>query len=63
MRDRMKDRRYSSTAWQKLRRAVIARDGGICQVQGPRCSGIATTAHHKLPTSQSRSSSSTPATC
>jgi 5-methylcytosine-specific restriction endonuclease McrA len=48
----MRDRRYSSAAWQKLRRFVIARDGGICQVQGPRCLGIATTAHHRLPSSQ-----------
>jgi 5-methylcytosine-specific restriction endonuclease McrA len=48
----MRDRRYSTTAWQKLRRLVIARAGGRCEVEGPRCLGIATTAHHKLPSSQ-----------
>jgi 5-methylcytosine-specific restriction endonuclease McrA len=48
----VRDRRYSTAAWQKLRRFVIARGGGICQVRGPRCLGIATTAHHKLPSSQ-----------
>jgi 5-methylcytosine-specific restriction endonuclease McrA len=48
----VRDRRYSAAAWQKLRRLVIARAGGMCEVQGPRCLGIATTAHHKLPSSQ-----------
>jgi 5-methylcytosine-specific restriction endonuclease McrA len=48
----MRDRRYSTAAWRRLRRFVIVRAGGICQVHGPRCTGIATTAHHKLPTSQ-----------
>jgi 5-methylcytosine-specific restriction endonuclease McrA len=45
------DRRYSTAAWQKLRRAVIARAGGYCTIQGPRCTGIATTADHILPSS------------
>jgi 5-methylcytosine-specific restriction enzyme A len=48
----MRDRRYSTAAWQRLRRFVIARDGGICQVAGPRCEVVATSAHHKLPSSQ-----------
>jgi 5-methylcytosine-specific restriction protein A len=48
----MRDRRYSTAAWQKLRRFVIARDGGLCQVQGPRCEVVASTAHHRLPSSQ-----------
>jgi hypothetical protein len=30
---------------------VLARDGGICQIQGPRCSGVATTVDHIYPTS------------
>jgi 5-methylcytosine-specific restriction endonuclease McrA len=51
-RDEVRDRRYSSAGWQKLRRFVIARDGGLCQVQGPRCAIVATTAHHRLPSSQ-----------
>jgi 5-methylcytosine-specific restriction endonuclease McrA len=48
----VRDRRYSTAAWQKLRRFVIARDGGVCQVGGPHCRIVATTAHHKLPSSQ-----------
>jgi hypothetical protein len=32
----MRDPRYSSTAWQRLRRAILVRDGYICQIQGPR---------------------------
>jgi hypothetical protein len=31
---------------------IIHRDGGLCQVQGPRCTIVATTAHHVLPSSQ-----------
>jgi 5-methylcytosine-specific restriction endonuclease McrA len=46
------DRRYSSVAWRRLRRAIILRDGGLCQVRGPRCTRIATSAHHKRPSSQ-----------
>jgi 5-methylcytosine-specific restriction endonuclease McrA len=46
------DRRYSSSAWQKLRKAVLARDGHLCQIQGPRCRGYATSVHHLVPSSQ-----------
>jgi 5-methylcytosine-specific restriction endonuclease McrA len=46
------DRRYSSSAWQKLRKAVLARDGHLCQFQGPRCRGYATSVHHLVPSSQ-----------
>lgn len=46
-----RDRRYSTSQWQKLRRAVLARDGGICQIQGPRCVGIANTVDHIIPSS------------
>jgi 5-methylcytosine-specific restriction endonuclease McrA len=45
------DRRYSTARWQRLRKAVLARDGGICTIQGPRCTGIATTVDHLLPSS------------
>jgi hypothetical protein len=31
---------------------VITCDGGLCQVRGPRCTTVATTAHHILPSSQ-----------
>jgi 5-methylcytosine-specific restriction endonuclease McrA len=48
----MSDRRHSTARWQRLRRQVIARDGGICQIQGPRCRGVANSAHHVLPSSQ-----------
>ena len=43
---------YSTAAWQKTRRAILARDGHICQLRGPKCTGIATTVHHLLPSSQ-----------
>jgi 5-methylcytosine-specific restriction endonuclease McrA len=46
------DRRYSTAAWQKLRRAVLERDGHVCQIQGPRCRGYATSVHHIVPSSQ-----------
>jgi hypothetical protein len=29
----MRDRRYSTAAWRRLRRFVIARAGGLCQVR------------------------------
>jgi 5-methylcytosine-specific restriction enzyme A len=47
----VKDRRYSA-AWQKLRRQVLAYAGGVCQIQGPRCTGAATTVDHIVPVSQ-----------
>lgn len=46
-----RDRRYSTAAWQRLRRAVLDRDGRICQIQGPRCVGIANTVDHVVPSS------------
>jgi HNH endonuclease len=46
------DRRYSTAAWQRLRRLVLERDGYACRVQGPRCRGYADTVHHILPSSQ-----------
>jgi 5-methylcytosine-specific restriction endonuclease McrA len=48
----MSDRRYSTASWQKLRRAVLAHYGHMCQVEGPRCTGYATTVHHLIPSSQ-----------
>jgi hypothetical protein len=39
--------RYSTAAWQKLRKAVLARDGHICQIQGPRCRGYATSVRER----------------
>jgi 5-methylcytosine-specific restriction protein A len=40
------DRNGSTTAWRKVRRYVLARDGYVCQIRGPRCAGVATTADH-----------------
>jgi 5-methylcytosine-specific restriction endonuclease McrA len=48
----MSDRRYSTARWQRLRKAVLAQYGHVCQVQGPRCTGYATTVHHLIPSSQ-----------
>jgi hypothetical protein len=42
---------YSSARWQRLRLAVLRRDGGRCQIRGRRCTGTATTVHHVLPSS------------
>jgi 5-methylcytosine-specific restriction endonuclease McrA len=51
-RDGMSDRRYSTARWQRLRKAVLARDGHQCMIGGPRCRGYATTVHHLVPSSQ-----------
>ena len=48
----MSDRRYSTARWQRLRKAVLAHYGYVCQVEGPRCTGYATTVHHLIPSSQ-----------
>jgi 5-methylcytosine-specific restriction endonuclease McrA len=48
----MSDRRYKTARWQRLRKAVLAHYGYVCQVEGPRCTGYATTVHHLVPTSQ-----------
>jgi 5-methylcytosine-specific restriction endonuclease McrA len=47
----MADRRYRTAKWQRLRKAVLARDGHVCQIQGPRCTVYATTVDHVLPSS------------
>jgi 5-methylcytosine-specific restriction endonuclease McrA len=39
-------------AWQRVRLAILARDGRICQVGGPRCTIRATQVDHIVPTSQ-----------
>jgi 5-methylcytosine-specific restriction endonuclease McrA len=48
----MSDRRYSTARWQRLRKAVLAHYGYVCQLQGARCTGYATTVHHRVPSSQ-----------
>ena len=47
-----RDRRYSKSAWQRTRKAILMRDGYTCQVRGPRCQHRATSVHHILPSSQ-----------
>jgi hypothetical protein len=51
-RDEVSDRRYSTARWQRLRKAVLARDGYVCMVAGARCTGYASTVHHLVPSSQ-----------
>jgi 5-methylcytosine-specific restriction enzyme A len=48
----VRDRRYNTQAWRRLRQAILIRDGHTCQVGGPRCVIVATTVHHILPSSQ-----------
>lgn len=39
----------STRAWRRLRRDVLLRDGGVCQLKIPGvCTGVATHAHHTL---------------
>jgi 5-methylcytosine-specific restriction endonuclease McrA len=38
--------------WQRLRKAVLAHYGHVCQIKGHRCTGYATTVHHLVPSSQ-----------
>jgi hypothetical protein len=42
----MRGNPYSTAKWQQLRRIVLQRDGGPCQIRGRRCIGIATSVHH-----------------
>ena len=47
----MSDRRYSTAAWQRVRRAILYRDGYQCQIGGPGCTTRADTVDHRLPSS------------
>ena len=42
---------YQTSQWQRLRLAILQRDGRVCQIAGPKCTGIADTAHHLVPSS------------
>jgi len=33
-------------AWPRIRRTILDRDGHVCQVRGPRCTGKATCVDH-----------------
>jgi len=43
---------YIDRRWPGVRRRVLARDMGVCQVRGPRCRGTATHCDHIIPWSQ-----------
>ena len=40
---------YQYAAWRRLRPVVMARDGWMCQIRGPRCGGRAWTVDHIVP--------------
>lgn len=39
----------ADAAWKRTARAVIARDGGVCQLRLEGCTGRATSADHVVP--------------
>jgi 5-methylcytosine-specific restriction endonuclease McrA len=39
-------RPYDDTRWRVVRRAVLLRDGGMCQIRLARCTGTATAVDH-----------------
>lgn len=41
------ERGYGAT-WQKLRKAVLSRDCGLCQIKGPTCTHVAREVDHKV---------------
>jgi 5-methylcytosine-specific restriction endonuclease McrA len=43
---------YGTQAWRRTRRAILDRDSYRCQLQLPGCTQVATTVHHRLPSSQ-----------
>jgi hypothetical protein len=62
-REGMSDRRYSTARWQRLRKAVLAHYGHVCQIQGPRCAGYASTVHHLVPSSSRPPRTRSPGDC
>ena len=40
---------YEDSRWPKLAAEIIERDGGRCQIRGPRCKGKATQCDHIIP--------------
>ena len=40
---------YSDARWPSLRKRILARDGHICRIRGPRCTGKATSVDHITP--------------
>jgi 5-methylcytosine-specific restriction endonuclease McrA len=37
---------YKDPRWRRIRKVVLARDGYVCQIRGPRCTTTATQADH-----------------
>jgi 5-methylcytosine-specific restriction endonuclease McrA len=44
------DPRYTGMPWRTLRRIILERDRGVCQVRGPGCEGEAKAVDHIVPT-------------
>ena len=40
---------YHTRAWRAIRPAILARDGYLCQIRGPRCTTRATEVDHIVP--------------
>ena len=36
-------------SWRKQRIRILKRDNYVCQIQGPKCTKVATQAHHLVP--------------
>jgi 5-methylcytosine-specific restriction endonuclease McrA len=36
----------STYRWRQLRKLILARDGYVCRIAGPKCTGIATEVDH-----------------
>jgi 5-methylcytosine-specific restriction enzyme A len=43
------DRPYDHPVWREVRVAVLDRDGGVCQIRGPRCLLDASDVDHVVP--------------
>ena len=41
-----KDRRLTEPGYRRLRLLVLARDRGVCQINGPTCTHVATVVDH-----------------
>ena len=37
---------YKSKAWRAVRKKILERDGHVCQIRLPRCTGVATAVDH-----------------
>lgn len=41
-----RDPRYKTAQWQRTRKVVLERDGGVCQIRSPHCTIKATQVDH-----------------